>query len=109
MFEAIAYAAPAAAPAQEVNPILNFLPLIILIFIFYFFLIKPQQKKQRETQTMIQNLKKGDRIYTVGGILGTITSIQNDYVVIKTGDSDTKMEILKSGIAGVRSREEQKA
>lgn len=102
MFEILAYAAP-GQPGAEVNPIFSFLPLILLVVIFYFLLIRPQQKKQREAQNMISNLKKGDRIITAGGIIGTITSIQDDYVVIKTGDGESKMEVLKNGISGLRN------
>ncbi len=105
MFEKLAYAAPAAA-GPSVNPIASFFPFILLIGIFYFLLIRPQQKRQKELQGMIQSLKKGDKVVTAGGILGTITSIQNDYVVIKVGDADsTKMEILKSSITGLRQTE----
>jgi preprotein translocase subunit YajC len=102
MFEKLAYAAP-GPPPQEVSPFLSFLPLLLILVIFYFLLIRPQQKRQRQLQKTIDNLKKGDRIVTAGGIIGTITSIQNDYVVIKVGDNDgTKMEILKSAITGLR-------
>ncbi|MCM8774968.1 MAG: preprotein translocase subunit YajC [Candidatus Omnitrophica bacterium] len=104
MIEDLAYAANAAGPATaEPNPILSFMPLILMFVIFYFLLIRPQQKRQQDTQKMIQNLKKGDRIITSGGILGEITSIQEDYVVIKVGNNDlTKMEVLKSAIVGLR-------
>ena len=102
MFEKMAYAA-SQTPAGEGSPLLSFLPLILIFVIFYFFLIRPQQKKQAEAQKMIENLKKGDRIVTVGGVIGTITSIQNDYVVVKVGDSEnTKIEILKSAVSGLR-------
>ncbi len=101
MFEKIAYAAP--AQAAEVNPLMSFLPLILLIFIFYFLLIRPQQKKQRELQKMISALKKGDRIVTIGGIIGEVNSIQDDYIVIRVGeDGSNKMEILKSAVSGLR-------
>ena len=103
MFEKIAYAAPAQA-GSEANPILSFLPLILIFVIFYFFLIRPQQKRQQETQKMVNELKKGDRVTTIGGIIGTITSVQNDYVVLKVGDNEsTKMEVLKSAISGLRT------
>ena len=103
MFEKIAYAAPAQA-GSEANPILSFLPLILIFVIFYFFLIRPQQKRQQELQKMVEGLKKGDRVVTSGGIIGVVTSLQNDYAVIKTGDNEnTKMEILKSAISGLRT------
>ena len=102
MFEKIAYAAP-GVPVQESNPLLSFMPLVLIFIVFYFFLIRPQQKRQKETLKMIEELKKGDKIVTAGGIIGTITSIQNDYVVVKVGDNEsTKMEILKSAVSGIR-------
>ena len=80
--------------------------MILIFFIFYFFIIRPQQKRSKDLAKMVEALKKGDKVVTAGGILGVITSIQNDYVVIKTGDSDTtKMEVLKSAITGTRGQE----
>ena len=84
------------------NPLVQFMPMILIFIIFYFLMIRPQQKKQKELQAMITGIKKGDKVVTNGGILGTVSSIQDDYVVITTGDSDTKMEVLKSAIAGLR-------
>lgn len=104
MFEKIAYAAPVQAAASDANPLLSFAPLILIFIIFYFFLIRPQQKRQKDLQKMVEELKKGDRVVTIGGVIGTITSIQNDYVVIKVGDNEnTKMEILKSAVSGLRT------
>jgi preprotein translocase subunit YajC len=79
------------------------MPIILMFVIFYFLLIRPQQKKAKELQTMIGGLKKGDKVVTSGGILGTVSSLQDDYVVITVGGSDTKIEILKSAIAGLRA------
>ena len=106
MFEKIAYAAAPGQGGPEGNPILSFLPLILIFGIFYFFLIRPQQKRQSELQKMVGELKKGDRVATIGGVIGTITSLQNDYVVIKVGESEnTKIEILKSAVVGLRTEE----
>jgi len=102
MFESIAYAADAVEGAPQVNPLVQFMPIILMFVIFYFLLIRPQQKKQKELQNMIANLKKGDKVITTGGILGTISSIQDDYAVLTVGGSDTKIEVLKSAIAGLR-------
>ncbi len=101
MFEKIAYAAPSAAAAPEVNPLLSFMPLILIFAVFYFLLIRPQQKRQKELQKMIENLKKGDKVVTAGGLIGIVNSIQNDYLVLKIGES-AKIEILKSSITGLR-------
>jgi preprotein translocase subunit YajC len=105
MFESLAYAQQAAPQAgEQPSPIFSFLPLILIFIIFYFLLIRPQQKRQQQLQKMITDLKKGDRVVTSGGIIGTIMSIQNDYMVLKVGDNDnTKIEILKSSIAGLYS------
>ncbi len=103
MFESIAYAAEAVeGAAPQVNPLVQFMPIILMFVIFYFLLIRPQQKKQKELQAMIAGIKKGDKVVTTGGILGTISSIQDDYVVLTIGETDTKMEVLKSAIAGLR-------
>ena len=102
MFESIAYAADVVEGAPRVNPLVQFMPIILMFAIFYFLLIRPQQKKQKELQAMITQLKKGDKVVTSGGILGVVSSIQDDYVVLTVGDSDTKIEILKSAIAGLR-------
>lgn len=103
MFESIAYAAPAAQPAAEANPLTLFFPFIMVFAIMYLMVWRPQQKHRKTLSKMIENLKKGDRVVTAGGILGIVTSIQKDYVVIKIGDNEnTKMEVLKSAITGLR-------
>ena len=99
MFSSVTLMQAAAQP----NPLVQLAPMILIFFIFYFFIIRPQQKRQKELSKMIEAIKKGDKVVTSGGILGVVTSIQQDYVVIKTGDSDTtKMEVLKSAITGIR-------
>ena len=102
MFESIAYAAEVVEGTPRVNPLVQFMPIILMFVIFYFLLIRPQQKKQKELQIMITQIKKGDKVVTTGGILGTVSSLQDDYVVLTVGDSDTKIEVLKSAIAGLR-------
>ncbi|MDP3920936.1 MAG: preprotein translocase subunit YajC [Candidatus Omnitrophota bacterium] len=107
MFESIAYAAAGGGAEGQgaPNPLVSFMPLILMFGIFYFLLIRPQQKQRQQLQKMVENLKKGDRVVTSGGIIGIITSIQNDYLVIKTGGSDNvKMEILKSSVTGLRQQ-----
>lgn len=88
---------------SQANPILAFAPLIVMFIAFYFLLIQPQQKRQKELNQMIQNLKKGDRVVTSGGVIGTIMGVQNDYVILKVGDGETKIEVLKSAVTGKRA------
>ncbi len=83
----------------EANPIMAFFPLILMFGVFYFLLIRPQQKKEKDKQAMIQNIKKGDRVVTSGGILGTVVGVKDNIVVLKVGDGDTKIEFLKSAIS----------
>jgi len=84
------------------NPILAFAPLLVMFVVFYFLLIRPQQKRQQELNQLVQELKKGDRVVTTGGVIGTIAGVQNDYVILKVGDAETKIEILKSAVTGKR-------
>lgn len=86
----------------QTNPILSFLPLILMFVVFYFLLIRPQQKRQKEHAEMVKDLKKGDRVVTSGGIIGTVHTLQDDYVVLKVGDQDMKLEVLRSAVQEVR-------
>jgi len=90
-------------------------PMLLALFaIFYFFMIRPQQKKQKESQNMLNQLAKGDRIVTIGGICGTIVNIREkkedkksyDVVVIKTSDA-TKLEMIRSSIARVLPKQDE--
>lgn len=75
--------AQAAAPAAAPNPLMSFLPLIILFGIFYFMLIRPQMKRAKEQRTMIAALNKGDEVLTNGGLLGRIDSIAEQFVTLE--------------------------
>ena len=63
-----------------------FIPLILMFVIFYFLLIRPQQKKQKERREINNNLKKGDRIITAGGIYGTITGLTDSIITVEVAD-----------------------
>jgi preprotein translocase subunit YajC len=86
----------------------SFVPFILIIGIFYLLIIRPQNKKQKEAQKMLANLKKGDRIITVGGIHGTIQSVKESSVIVKVDDY-TKIEFSRSSISTVESGKEEKA
>lgn len=72
----------------------------LMIVIFYFFLIRPQKKQEKETKKMIDALKKGDKIVTIGGIYGVVFSVKDTTVVVKVDDS-TKIEFTKNAISRV--------
>ena len=87
----------------------QFIPLILIFVIFYFFLIRPQQKKVKEHKIMVQNLKRGDKVVTSGGIVGTVERImENDKAEIEISEN-VKVEIIKStGIQGLLNTPEPK-
>lgn len=88
---------------SDVNQIVGaFLPLIILIVIFYFLLWRPQAQEQKKRKAMLESLKKGDEIVTVGGIHGTITALKKDTVIVKIADK-VEIELDRSGVGSVRS------
>jgi len=83
-------------------------PFLLIIVIFYFFLIRPQSKKQKETEKMLKALKKGDKVITIGGIHGTISSVKENTVVVKV-DDDCKIEFNRSAISSVELSDAEKA
>ena len=87
----------------------QFIPLILIFVIFYFFLIRPQQKKAKEHKIMIENLKRGDKVVTSGGITGIVERvIDNDKVEVDIAEN-VKVEIIKSsGIQGLLNTTEIK-
>ena len=95
-------AGPPPAEGATANPIVTFLPFIAIIAIFYFLIIRPQSRKQKETQRMLSALKKGDKIVTVGGIHGTIQTVKENSVIVKVDDS-TKLEFSRSAVSSITS------
>lgn len=81
--------------------------VVLMIAIFYFFLIRPQSKRQKETEKMFAALKKGDKVVTIGGIHGTVTSTKEKTVVLKV-DDNTKIEFSRTAIASVEKSEVEK-
>ena len=79
----------------------TFLPLILIFVVFWFMLIRPQRKKDKQVKEMLNNLKAGDRICTIGGIYGTITGIRDDTVTLSVGKDNMSMVIARWGIRSV--------
>src|SRR6266850_8217765 len=82
------------------------LPMLLIIGVFYILLIRPQQKRQRELQETISQLKAGDRIVTNGGIIGVITNVRDTSFLIRSADKSI-LEISRSAIAGVEEEEKK--
>ena len=89
------------------NPLVTFLPLILVFVIFYFFMIRPQVRKQKELSSYRSALKKGDKIITTGGIYGKITDVKDNTVTVDVGDN-VLLKIDKSAVLKDSSDIEQK-
>ena len=96
----IAYAANGAAPAG--GGIASFIPLILIFIIFYFLLIRPQQKKTKEHQVFLSNLKKGDGVVTTGGMHGEITGLTDSVVTLEIADN-IRVKISRQHILGSKA------
>jgi preprotein translocase subunit YajC len=94
-------AADGAAPGPG-GFVTSLIPFAAIIAIFYFLIIRPQNKKQKETQRMLSALKKGDKIVTIGGIHGVIQNVKESSVIVKV-DENTKLEFSRSAISGVET------
>ena len=89
--------------------IAQLIPLILIFIIFYFFLIRPQQKKVKEHKVMVEGLKRGDKVITSGGIVGTVERIiDNEKVEVKISDNVNVEVVRATGIQGLVSSTEPK-
>lgn len=98
MLRVFAETAPAAGAAAEqasgpMGLLASLLPFVLMIAIFYFILIRPQKKKEKENKEMLAALKVGDKITTIGGIVGTIAKIKDEKVMVETGTKTEKQTI----------------
>ncbi|MCS6980826.1 MAG: preprotein translocase subunit YajC [Flavobacteriales bacterium] len=79
------------------NPIMSFLPLILIVVIFYFFMIRPQMKRAKEQRKFRENLKKGDEVMTIGGIYGKVAEVEEKTIILETVDK-SRMRVDKSAL-----------
>ncbi len=88
----------------------TFITFGLIIAVFYFLIIRPQRKREKETKAMINAVKKGDKVVTIGGIRGTVTSVKDAVITLKV-DDNTKIEFSKSAISSVidKKAESEKA
>ena len=89
----------AQADGAKANPLMQFLPIILLMVGFWFLLIQPQRKKQKEHQKLLSELKAGDKVITSGGLCGVITHVKKDRYQVKV-DDNTRVDVLKGSIQG---------
>ena len=86
----------------------QFIPLILIFVIFYFFLIRPQQKKAKEHKKMVEELKRGDKVVTTGGIIGTVERIIDNEKIELQISENVKVEVLRTnGIQGLITNKDE--
>ena len=99
---------PVLSSANSASMMTTLVTFVLIIAIFYFLLIRPQKKKDKETKAMIEAMKKGDKVVTIGGIHGTIITVKDQTVVVKVDDS-ARIEFSKSAVSSVTPKEAQKS
>ena len=86
------------------SAVIQFLPLVLIFVVFYFLLIRPQQKKQKDHRTMLDALRRGDRVVTGGGILGTVSKVTSPEEVEVDIASGVRVKVLRSTITSVLAK-----
>ena len=105
MFATPAYA-QAAGGAGGGALFASFIPIILIFAIFYFLLIRPQQKKVKEHQAMVEALRRGDQVITAGGLVGKVTKVRDDGEIEVELAKDVNVRVIKGTIQSVRSKTE---
>ncbi len=100
MFIENAYAQVAGAPADG-GAMMTILPLVIMIAVFYFLVMRPQIKREREKHTMQDALRRGDRVLTVGGIIGQVAKVEDDHYLQVTISDNVHVRMAKSSVEAV--------
>lgn len=94
-----ASSADATGGANVASMLTMLIPLALIIVFFYFFIIRPEKKRNKEMQNMLNSIQVADEVITNGGIIGRVLSVKEDTVLIETGSDRTKIRVLKSAIA----------
>ncbi|MDH3559715.1 MAG: preprotein translocase subunit YajC [Gammaproteobacteria bacterium] len=89
-----------AAAQGQADPLVSFLPLILIFVVFYFLLIRPQSKKAKEHKQMVAALAKGDEVVTSGGLLGKITKVGDNFVELEVAEG-TRLKIQRQAVASL--------
>jgi preprotein translocase subunit YajC len=96
-FVSVAYAQSAGEAASQ-SPFFQFIPLVLILGVFWFLIIRPQQKKQKEHVSMVDSLRKGDKVITNGGIFGTIVKVGDDRITLEIA-SKVQIQIERQQVA----------
>lgn len=81
----------------EVNPLMSFLPLLLIVAVFYLFMIRPQMKRQKEIRKFRESLAKGDKVVTTGGIYGKIVEVKETAIILEVA-KDVHIKVDKNGV-----------
>ena len=98
-----------AAAGGALGILTMLIPLAAMVLIFWLLIIRPEKKRTREMQNMINSLQVADEVVTTGGIIGLVVSISKDTILIETGSDRTKIRVLKSAIAKCNTEHEAPA
>jgi preprotein translocase subunit YajC len=90
------------------NPIMGFLPILLIFGIFYFLLFRPMQTQRKRTQQMLAALENGQTVVTSGGIVGTVVSIDGDNLILRVKPDNIKLQVARSAVSGLVSTEVKK-
>jgi preprotein translocase subunit YajC len=98
--------APPVAGQTAPNPLIQIVPLVLIFIVFYFFMIRPQQKKQKDREKVLDSLKRGDKVVTIGGIHGTVAGIDTEKktVLVQVNDT-TKIKFDRTAVANIEKQE----
>ena len=96
--------------AKAGNPMMQFLPLMVIMFaVMYFLIIRPQKQKEKKRQEMITNVRKQDKIVTAGGVHGVVVSVKENEVIVRVDDAkDVKIKVDKSALTSVSVARDEK-
>jgi preprotein translocase subunit YajC len=97
-----AYAQAGGAPVGF--DLISLMPLLLIFVVFYFLLIRPQQKKMKQHRDMVSTLKRGDRVLTAGGIIGTVVKVEDDNTLMVDIAKDVRVRIARGTISEVLSK-----
>ena len=89
------------ADGEQQNPLQAMLPMILIVAVFYFVMIRPQNKKNKQTNEMRSAVKRGDWVTTIGGFRGKVSKVVDDLITIEVGKDKVKLEIMRWGISKI--------
>lgn len=106
MFSTPAFAQTAGGDGSQLQTLMQYLPIALIMVVFYFLLIRPQQTRAKQLKTMQEGLRRGDRILTAGGIIGTVSRVINDSEVEVALNETVKVRVVRSTISSMLAKTE---